>query len=236
MACTDDTVINEVCIALWYSLLVFVGVQEDQMQMLTLLVESFFQVLIDLHLKEISYLKNMVHLVLVWLEFKVCLHVYTVYSKLNIVWLYIQYFSVDSDSAYYTLLHRWHALGPGEYDSQATPIGSGKGGLICSKGDRFTHQKSLVPGPGSYEVYTEIIIDWTSHKMHIPPTPHTHTHQMSMIQRNTLIKGTYNVTLNNPLPPCEKKSQKPAVVLWLIVVVNSDNYVFCRGCVRVLSY
>ena len=42
-------------------------------------------------------------------------------------------------------------LGPGEYDSQGL-LGLGKGGLICYKDHRFKGHKSIVPGPGAYQV------------------------------------------------------------------------------------
>ncbi|EDO38402.1 predicted protein [Nematostella vectensis] len=62
--------------------------------------------------------------------------------------------------------------GPGHYDA----VSSGKpGGLMVTRDTRFKPLKSDVPGPGAYE--------------------------LNPIQAHTVLKGTFNTTLNNPIVP-----------------------------------
>ncbi|KAK3699095.1 hypothetical protein QZH41_008892, partial [Actinostola sp. cb2023] len=60
--------------------------------------------------------------------------------------------------------------GPGHYE---VPGRGAVGGLMVTRDSRFKNQKNEVPGPGAYE--------------------------LSPIQANTLLKGTFNATLNNPV-------------------------------------
>ncbi|XP_064382075.1 sperm-tail PG-rich repeat-containing protein 2-like isoform X2 [Halichondria panicea] len=75
--------------------------------------------------------------------------------------------------------------GPGEYDSQGS-LGLGKGGRICCKDDRFKDHNRQVPGPGTY--------------------------QLSEAQRNTVLKGTFNSTLDNPLASNKVHSNRKRVL------------------------
>eukprot|EP00112_Aurelia_sp_Birch-Aquarium-sp1_P015345 Seg3394.2 transcript_id=Seg3394.2/GoldUCD/mRNA.D3Y31 product="Sperm-tail PG-rich repeat-containing protein 2" protein_id=Seg3394.2/GoldUCD/D3Y31 len=61
--------------------------------------------------------------------------------------------------------------GPGKYDLK--PNATAPGGSLVRKESRFKDQKSDVPGPGAYE--------------------------LSPLLKHTLLKGTYNATLNNPV-------------------------------------
>lgn len=63
--------------------------------------------------------------------------------------------------------------GPGAYNTRDTI--SKKGGLMVTKDKRFRDQKSEGPGPGAYE--------------------------FSPIVQDTVLKGTFNATLSNPIAP-----------------------------------
>ncbi|KAL5457127.1 hypothetical protein EMCRGX_G034367 [Ephydatia muelleri] len=81
--------------------------------------------------------------------------------------------------------------GPGEYASEQ--IGkSGKLSLLCSREERFKNPKPLTPGPGAYE--------------------------MSRSYKDTVLLGTFNANLENPLKmqpeKCKpSKQEMPIVVL-----------------------
>ncbi|XP_014675211.1 PREDICTED: sperm-tail PG-rich repeat-containing protein 2-like [Priapulus caudatus] len=69
--------------------------------------------------------------------------------------------------------------GPGAYELQ---LGwCGKSALMVTKTERFKHVVPDLPGPGHYT---------------LPPR-----------LRNTILKGTYNMTLDNPVPPCGRNSK-----------------------------
>ncbi|KAK3090851.1 hypothetical protein FSP39_015224 [Pinctada imbricata] len=63
--------------------------------------------------------------------------------------------------------------GPGAYDAKDSLVG--KGGLMVTKDRRFRDSKAEGPGPGSYE--------------------------FSPLIQDTVLKGTFNATLNNPIAP-----------------------------------
>eukprot|EP00794_Sanderia_malayensis_P012955 gene12955-14285_t len=63
-----------------------------------------------------------------------------------------------------------HNPGPGKYDLK---VSSAPGGMLVSKEGRFKPLKNDLPGPGAYE--------------------------LSPVVRHTVLKGTFNATLNNPL-------------------------------------
>uniref|UniRef100_A0A8W8IEC1 Sperm-tail PG-rich repeat-containing protein 2 n=1 Tax=Magallana gigas TaxID=29159 RepID=A0A8W8IEC1_MAGGI len=69
--------------------------------------------------------------------------------------------------------------GPGAYDSKEGL--ARKGGLMVTKDKRFKDLKSEGPGPGSYE--------------------------FSPLVQDTVLKGTFNATLNNPIAPQLDMSQ-----------------------------
>ncbi|CAI8002297.1 Sperm-tail PG-rich repeat-containing protein 2 [Geodia barretti] len=62
--------------------------------------------------------------------------------------------------------------GPGQYDYQ-NPLGRGKPGLLCQRDLRFKPIGNKVPGPGAYT--------------------------LSKGYKDTVLQGTYNATLDNPL-------------------------------------
>ncbi|XP_047448374.1 sperm-tail PG-rich repeat-containing protein 2 [Mugil cephalus] len=64
--------------------------------------------------------------------------------------------------------------GPGQYNPSVKSVT--KMALISSRDDRFKVSKNTDPGPGTYQLSPGIM--------------------------NTVLKGTFNVTLNNPLSPC----------------------------------
>lgn len=69
--------------------------------------------------------------------------------------------------------------GPGMYEPDLnTRVGNTQHGLICSKDERFKFTQKSALGPGVYE--------------------------LSKSQRDTLLKGTHNVTLTNPLSTDEE--------------------------------
>jgi hypothetical protein len=81
--------------------------------------------------------------------------------------------------------------GPGEYDSRDT-LGRGKPGLLCHKDERFKSTDRTVPGPGAYT--------------------------LSKTYKDTVLQGTYNTTLSNPLTDSdhhspEKMPKKQTLVL-----------------------
>lgn len=71
--------------------------------------------------------------------------------------------------------------GPGEY-KHTSVLCKGKPGLLCFRDNRFKPIKSAVPGPGSY--------------------------QLSRTQKDTLLQGTFNSTLANPLCSSSSNSQE----------------------------
>lgn len=64
--------------------------------------------------------------------------------------------------------------GPGAYDLKTTAL-QPKGGLMVYKDKRFRYQVEDIPGPGAYE--------------------------LSPLVQDSVLKGTFNATLNNPIAP-----------------------------------
>ncbi|XP_012937839.1 sperm-tail PG-rich repeat-containing protein 2 [Aplysia californica] len=64
--------------------------------------------------------------------------------------------------------------GPGTYDTPREALGP-KGGLMVTRDKRFRHEKEDFPGPGAYE--------------------------LSPLIQDTVLRGTFNHTLNNPVMP-----------------------------------
>ncbi|CAI7994978.1 Sperm-tail PG-rich repeat-containing protein 2 [Geodia barretti] len=70
--------------------------------------------------------------------------------------------------------------GPGQYDYQ-NPLGRGKPGLLCQRDLRFKPIGNKVPGPGAYT--------------------------LSKGYKDTVLQGTYNATLDNPLTSSSSSDQ-----------------------------
>ncbi|KAI3372814.1 hypothetical protein L3Q82_023269 [Scortum barcoo] len=91
-------------------------------------------------------------------------------------------------------LHRLLCLsGPGQYDISVKT--SPQMALISSREDRFKVSMNTNPGPGTYQLSPGIM--------------------------NTLMKGTFNVTLNNPLGPCCSPRMAPGRLAAIIATRTS---------------
>jgi hypothetical protein len=81
--------------------------------------------------------------------------------------------------------------GPGQYECREA-LGRGKPGRLCHRDQRFKPIDSRVPGPGAYT--------------------------LSKGYKDTVLHGTYNVTLNNPLTASDRHSPEKMVKKHSLVV------------------